>query len=73
MSGLVKRFNKIEYEGLDMNGKIIKKIAEGLQARIIQHEYDHLMGILYIKRLIDERAFGYNEEIEKYWKQLNEK
>ena len=73
MSGLVKRFSRIEYEGLDMNGKIIKKIAEGLQAIIIQHEYDHLMGILYIKRLIDERAFGYNEEIEKYWKQLNEK
>tara|TARA_Y100000590_G_scaffold449496_1_gene587707 strand:- start:5821 stop:6357 length:537 start_codon:yes stop_codon:yes gene_type:complete len=73
MSGLVKRFSRIEYEGLDMNGKIIKKIAEGLQARIIQHEYDHLMGILYIKRLIDERAFGYTEEIEKYWKQLNEK
>ena len=71
MSGLVKRFSKIRYEGLDMNGKIIKKTAEGLQARIIQHEYDHLMGILYIYRLADNRAFGFSDEIENYWKNRN--
>ena len=68
MSGLVKRFSKIKYEGLDMNGNIIKRTAEGLHARIVQHEYDHLMGILYIYRLVDSRAFGFNDEIENYWK-----
>ena len=73
MSGLVKRFSKIKYEGLDMNGNIIKKTAEGLHARIVQHEYDHLMGILYISRLADSRAFGSNDEIQSYWKNINQK
>ena len=68
MLGLVKRFSKIQYEGLDMKGNIIQREAEGLHARIVQHEYDHLMGILYTSRLVDNSAFGYAEEIEEYWK-----
>ncbi len=72
MSGLVKRFSKIRYEGFDMNGNIIKREAEGLHARIVQHEYDHLMGIMYISRLADSRAFGFNEEIENFWKSRQE-
>ena len=73
MSGLVKRFSKVKYEGFDMNGNIIKKTAEGLHARIVQHEYDHLKGILYIRRLVDSRAFGFSDEIENYWKKRDEK
>ena len=72
MTGLVKRFSKVRYEGFDMNGNIIKKEAEGLHARIVQHEYDHLMGIMYISRLADNRAFGFSEEIEKFWKSRDE-
>ena len=72
MSGLVKRFSKIRYKGFDMNGNIIKKTAEGLHARVIQHEYDHLMGILYIHRLADSKAFGFSEEIENFWKNRGE-
>ena len=68
MSGFVKRFSKIQYEGSDMRGNIIQRKAEGLHARVVQHEYDHLMGILYTKRLVDNSAFGYVDEIEKYWK-----
>tara|TARA_Y100001970_G_scaffold288825_1_gene417193 strand:+ start:1522 stop:2052 length:531 start_codon:yes stop_codon:yes gene_type:complete len=68
MLGLVKRFSKINYEGYDMSGNIIKETVEGLPARIIQHEYDHLMGILYTSRLVDNKSFGYAEEIKKYWK-----
>ena len=68
MLGLVKRFSKIQYEGSDMKGNIIQREAEGLHARIVQHEYDHLIGILYISRLVDNSAFGYAEEIEEYWK-----
>ena len=68
MSGLVKRFSIIQYEGSDMRGNIIKRKAEGLHARIVQHEYDHLQGILYTSRLVDNSAFGYAEEIEEYWK-----
>lgn len=69
MLGLVKRFSKIEYEGFDMNGNIIKRKVEGMHARVVQHEFDHLMGILYIKRLTDKNAYGYAEEIEEYWKE----
>ena len=68
MLGLVKRFSKIQYEGSDMRGNIIQRKAEGLHARIVQHEYDHLQGILYTSRLVDNSAFGYAEEIEEYWK-----
>ena len=68
MLGLVKRFSTIQYEGFDMKGNIIHRKAEGLLARIVQHEYDHLQGILYTSRLVDNSAFGYAEEIEEYWK-----
>ena len=71
MTGLVKRYSKINYEGFDMKGNLIKKEAEGLHARIVQHEFDHLKGILYLNRLVDSRAFGFVNEIEEYWK--NEK
>ena len=67
MLGLVKRFSKIKYEGYDMSGNIIQKEVEGLEARVVQHEYDHLMGILYTSRLVDKKAFGYAGEIEKFW------
>ena len=73
MSGLVKRYSKISYEGFDMNGNTIKEIAEGLHARVIQHEYDHLMGIVYTDRLADKKAYGYEEEIKEYWKKNHEK
>ena len=68
MLGLVKRYSKIRYEGFDINGNLIQKEVEGLHARIVQHEYDHLMGILYINRLADKNAYGFAEEIEDYWK-----
>ena len=73
MSGLVKRFSKVRYEGFDMTGNVIKKTAEGFHARVIQHEFDHLMGILYIHKLADSRAFGFSEEIENFWKNRGEK
>ncbi|MBS56658.1 MAG: peptide deformylase [Rickettsiales bacterium] len=72
MLGLVRRFTKIEYSGYDIKGNKIMSSAEGLHSRIIQHENDHLNGILYTKRLAHKDAFGFENEIEKYWKQ-NEK
>ena len=56
----------------DLNGKNITGEAEGLHARVIQHEFDHLNGILYISRLAHKNAFGYSEEIEKFWKKHND-
>tara|TARA_Y100000996_G_C22217035_1_gene517881 strand:+ start:14 stop:553 length:540 start_codon:yes stop_codon:yes gene_type:complete len=73
MLGLVKRYSKIKYEGFDMSGNIIKKEADGLHARVVQHELDHLMGILYTSRLVDKKAFGFENEIEEYWKQQKDK
>ena len=73
MSGLVRRYKKIKYSALDLNGKGISAEAEGLHARLIQHEFDHLNGILYTSRLAHKNAFGYSEEIEKFWKNINDK
>ena len=71
MQGLVRRFKKIKYHGYDITGKKIENEAQGLHARVIQHEIDHLDGILYIKRLADQKAFGFENEISKYWKNKN--
>ena len=71
MQGLVRRFKKISYVGYDLDGNKIKNEAEGLYARVIQHEIDHLDGILYTERLVDKKAFGFEKEIIEFWK--NEK
>ena len=72
MSGLVRRFKKIKYSGMDLNGEKVFGEVEGIHARVLQHEFDHLNGILYTSRLADKRAFGYSEEIEKFWKKNDE-
>ena len=72
MSGLVRRYKKIKYSAIDLNGHTVTGEAEGLHARVIQHEIDHLNGVLYTSRLTDKRAFGFSEEIEKFWKKGNE-
>ncbi len=68
MLGLVKRNSSISYEGFDMSGNKIQQNAEGLHARIVQHECDHLNGIVFTHRLVDKKAYGYEDEIEEYWK-----
>ena len=68
MQGLVRRFKKIIYSGYDMDGKKVENEAEGLHARVVQHEIDHLDGVLYTERLADNKAFGFEKEIVKYWK-----
>ena len=72
MLGLVRRYSKIKYSGYDLEGNILSKEAEDLHARIVQHELDHLNGILYTRRLAHKDAFGFEVEIEKYWKQNEE-
>ena len=72
MSGLVRRSKKIKYSAIDLNGEKVSGEVDGLHARVIQHEFDHLNGILYTSRLADKRAFGYSEEIEKFWKKNDE-
>ena len=73
MSGLVRRYKHIKYAATDLNGKKIVGEAQGLHARVIQHEFDHLNGILYTSRFANKNAFGFSEEIENYWKKNNDK
>ena len=59
--GMVKRPEKIKYKGLDENGKIIEGKADGLHARVIQHEIDHLNGVLFID-LLEGDAYKYETQ-----------
>lgn len=61
MRGLVSRARKLRYTGFDASGKRIERVAEGFHARVVQHECDHLDGILYPMRLKDMRLFGYED------------
>lgn len=61
MRGLVPRYRRLRYQGRDPFGKAIDRSVEGFHARVVQHEYDHLQGILYPMRIRDLRDFGFNE------------
>lgn len=63
MRGLVSRYTKIRYRGFDENGAKIDREVEGFHARVVQHECDHLDGILYPMRVKDMREFGFKEEL----------
>ena len=65
MVGMVPRYKKIRYQAYDLNGQKLEVDAEGYHARIIQHECDHLDGILYPMRMRDLSKFGFAEEFSK--------
>lgn len=60
MRGLVPRYKTIRYSGFDEMGKIIDRIVSVFHARVVQHECDHLDGILYPMRIQDMRNFGFS-------------
>ena len=62
LCGLVPRFARIRYRGLDREGGRIERVAAGFHARVVQHECDHLDGILYPARMRDLTSLGYAEE-----------
>jgi len=64
MRGMVSRFSEIEYQGFDAEGTPIHVQATGFHARVVQHECDHLDGILYPQRMTDFSRFGFIEELE---------
>ncbi|MDB5806012.1 MAG: peptide deformylase [Betaproteobacteria bacterium] len=59
MRGVVPRYTRIRYTGFDEQGQPIDREAEGFHARVVQHECDHLWGILYPMRIEDMSRFGY--------------
>jgi len=63
MRGLVPRYRQLRYQGYDQYGKAIDRTVSDFHARVVQHECDHLAGILYPMRIRDLRNFGYSEEL----------
>jgi len=61
MRGVVRRYTRLRYSGFDQRGRPIEREASGFHARVVQHECDHLDGILYPMRIKDMRLFGYEE------------
>ena len=59
LRGVVERDERIRYRGFDAQGAAIDRVAEGFHARVVQHECDHLDGILYPMRVRDFTRFGY--------------
>jgi peptide deformylase len=66
LAGLVPRCTRLRYRGVTDDGEPIDRLAEGFHARVIQHECDHLDGILYPQRMTDVRLLGFAEEIRRY-------
>jgi peptide deformylase len=61
LRGLVPRFRRLRYQGRDAVGNAIDREVEGFHARVVQHEVDHLDGILYPQRILDLRNLGFED------------
>jgi peptide deformylase len=61
MRGVVPRFSRLHYTGFDQYGQPIDRLVSGFHARVVQHECDHLDGILYPMRIQDLTRFGYTD------------
>lgn len=61
MRGLVPRYTHLRYQGFDQYGNAIDRTVSGFHARVVQHEVDHLWGVLYPMRIKDMRNFGYTD------------
>ena len=59
--GVVPRWSRIEYSGSDEYGGAIHRTVDGFHARVVQHECDHLLGVLYPMRIKDFTKFGFTE------------
>jgi peptide deformylase len=63
LRGWVPRYRHVRYEGFDQNGERIERVVSGFHARVVQHECDHLDGILYPMRIRDFSKFGFIEAL----------
>ncbi|MCG8455517.1 MAG: peptide deformylase [Holophagales bacterium] len=66
LRGLVPRYPAVRVHALDRHGKRLDFRAEGYEARIVQHEFDHLEGIVFLDRMRDLRSLCFAEEWQKY-------
>jgi peptide deformylase len=66
LRGLVPRHPAVRVRAFDRHGEPLDYLAEGFEARIVQHEYDHLNGVVFLDRMRDFKALAFREEWERY-------
>lgn len=66
LRGLVPRHPAVRIRGLDRHGEAVDYVASGLEGRIIQHEYDHLNGMVFLDRMRDLRSLAFSAEWQEY-------
>lgn len=66
LRGKVSRPNKISVKALSQSGEELEFVAEGFAATVVQHEYDHLLGKVYVDRMTDFTQFAFNREYQRY-------
>jgi peptide deformylase len=66
LRGVVPRYLTVRYRGIDLDGNRIEREAAGFHARVVQHEFDHLDGILYPQRMTDHRLLVFTEELQRH-------
>ncbi len=66
LRGLVPRFRRIKLKGRALDGEWVSLTADGFHARVIQHEYDHLDGVVFLDRMTDTRSLAYESEWERF-------
>ncbi len=67
LRGRVPRWGKLRVDALDRHGNQVELTAEGFTARVIQHEFDHLMGKVYLDRMRDLKTLTHLAEFQRYW------
>ncbi|MCY3669047.1 MAG: peptide deformylase [Gemmatimonadetes bacterium] len=67
LRGVVPRSTAVEVQGYDREGQAVELEAEGLFARVLQHEIDHLDGVLFLDRMDDLQTLTFVEEYQRYW------
>ncbi len=66
LRGLVPRHPAVRVQGLDREGRPLDYVASGFEARIVQHEFDHLNGVVYLDRMRDLRSLAYADELDRF-------
>jgi len=66
LRGLVPRHPAVRVQGLDREGRQLDYLVSGFEARVVQHEFDHLNGVIFLDRMRDLRSLAYFEEWEAY-------
>jgi peptide deformylase len=67
LRGRVPRFRQVQVKALDRTGQKLEFVAEDFFARVVQHEFDHLMGKVYLDRMPDFRTLTFFDEFQRFW------